>query len=1014
MKKLIIGVLVFFILLIAVAVALPIVFKDDIKAVVDQQIDKSVDATVYFDAEQFSVSLIRHFPSLNVSLGDFAVIGKGEFEGDTLLSLKEFIIDVNAISVISGDEITINQISLIEPTIHVQVKEDGTANYNIAKSDSTQTQEESTGESNIQITIEQWEVVNANIVYDDKSQGAYAQIKNLNHAGSGNFSLDVFDLSTNTSMEALTISYGDVNYFNKNTIDAAFTMLIDLPNSTYTFNSEADNYLKVNDLTLGFEGFLKQMNADYEMDVKFDVQESTFKSLISLVPAIFLEGFEQMKVDGDLAFDGLAKGTYSEERNLLPAFHLNLKVNEGRLQYPNLPKAVENINIDMEIDNPDGVLANTLTDIKKFNMRLGSNPVNGKVKVKGIEELDVDAEMNAKVNLEELATMFPVEGYELKGLYTLALKAKGIYSNARQTIPKIDAKMELTSGFIKSAEYPIPIENLTVLTNVQNTTGKFKDTYIYIKNAEMLVDNEPFKVRGEIYNMADYTYDFDVNGTLNLDMIDKIYPLEGMALAGKIRGNIQTKGKMSDIEAERYGNLPTSGKVEVNQLVFKSTDLPQGMKISTATLSFNPKDMVLEKFEGYLGKSEMILTGRLSNYIGYALTENSVLKGVMAMNSSYFDANEWMVEEETTTPDSVAENYEVIPIPKNLDFVFAATIDKVTYTNMDLNNMQGKVIMRNGIVTLENVAFNSLGGQFVSNGKYDTSDPAKPAFDFDLDIKNLSFQKSYNTFNTIKTFAPLAQNITGDFSTKFKIAGLLGQDMLPIMQTLTGGGDISVVEAAIKGVTLLNKLSEQTNINELNNPQLKDILLKTSFENGKLKIAPFNVKIGGYTANVSGTTSFTGEIDYKVGMDLSVSKLVNNQMASQYTALTGETTVPMLFNIGGSYGTPTVAPSQDMVKNIQAKVANSLKQNAKSKLLDLLSGNDAKSDSAQVQPDSTLLPSDSTKNRVDTNVQVVQDSTLKTQDDVVNEKQKALKENAEKLKGLFNKNKPKTDTTKRN
>lgn len=1017
MKKFIIGVIVFLLVLVVAVVALPVIFKDDIKATLNEQIDQNVDATVYFDANQFDISLIRHFPSLNVSLGDFGVIGKDNFEGDTLLSLQEFSIDINVMSVISGSQIEINQISLIEPTIYVQVLEDGTANYDIAKSDSTQTQEETTASrSNAQISIKGWEIVRGNIIYNDKSLATFAQIKNLNHEGSGNFTEDVFDLATKTTIDAFTVSYDGVSYFNKNAIDAAFMILIDMPNSTYTFKPDFQNYIKVNDLRLGFEGFLKHPHADYEMDVKFGIQESNFKSLLSLVPAIFLEGFEQIKVDGDLAFDGLAKGMYSEARELFPAFHLNLKVNNGRLQYPDLPKAVEDINIDMEVDNPDGVLANTLTDIKKINMSLGSNPVSGKIKVKGIEEFDVAAQINAKINLEELASMFPMEGYELKGLYTLDLNANGVYSDARQSIPKIDAKMEVANGYIKSAEYPIPVENLTVLTNVENTTGKFEDTYIQITNAKMLVDNEPFKITGKVYNMADYTYDFKVNGTLDLDLIDKIYPLEGMELAGKIKGDIQTKGKMSDIAAERYGNLPTSGRVEVSQLSFKSTDLPQGMKITTASLNFNPKDMALEKFEGYLGKSDMQLTGKLSNYIAYALTENGVLRGNLTMNSRSFDVNEWM-EEETTAADSVEESYEVFPVPKTLNFEFDASIEKVTYTNMDLKNMKGKVIMRDGIVSLEGVTFNSLGGEFVSNGKYDTSDPAQPLFDLDLDIKKLSFKNAYNTFSTIKLFAPLAQHITGDFSTKFKIAGLLGQDMMPIMQSLTGGGNVSIVDAAIQGVALLNKLSEQTNINELNNPKLKNILLNTTFEDGKLRVAPFDVTIEGYTANVSGTTSFTGDIDYKVTMDLPVNKLVNSQIASQYTAITGENTVPAIFNIAGSYGAPTVAPSQDMVKNIQAKVTNNLKQNATNKLLDLVGGKKGKSDSTQVQSDTTQTLPDSTQKVVGTTQQTVTDSTLKTHEEIVDKTQKEVKESSDKIKDLispFKKKKVEKDTTKKN
>ena len=50
LKKILIGVAVLLVILIAAAAILPMVFKDDIKAAVDREIAKSVNADVVFES----------------------------------------------------------------------------------------------------------------------------------------------------------------------------------------------------------------------------------------------------------------------------------------------------------------------------------------------------------------------------------------------------------------------------------------------------------------------------------------------------------------------------------------------------------------------------------------------------------------------------------------------------------------------------------------------------------------------------------------------------------------------------------------------------------------------------------------------------------------------------------------------------------------------------------------------------------------------------------------------------
>ena len=106
-------------LILLAAVLVPIIFKDDIQAAIDKELDKALNAKVYYDTDAFSVSLFKSFPDISVTVGDFGIVGVEPFEADTLVDVTEFSLTLDIMSVINGEQIEIVDVSLIEPTINV-------------------------------------------------------------------------------------------------------------------------------------------------------------------------------------------------------------------------------------------------------------------------------------------------------------------------------------------------------------------------------------------------------------------------------------------------------------------------------------------------------------------------------------------------------------------------------------------------------------------------------------------------------------------------------------------------------------------------------------------------------------------------------------------------------------------------------------------------------------------------------------------------------------------------------
>jgi len=963
------------VLILAAAFIIPIVFKDDIAAAIKKELAKSVNADVQFEADDFSLTLFKNFPNVTAQMKDFGVINRAPFAGEILFAATEFQVDVNLKDILFGSQLRVQGISLVKPIINIRVLKDGKANYDImvpSSDTTTATADEGSGE--FSFGIDHWEIVDADVTYDDRSMDYSLEIKGLNHSGSGDFTQSEFDLDTRTTADTITTAYGGVEYLTDKHAEINATITISEEYTRYTFK---ENSVKLNDFGMSFDGWFKMNENDFGMDISFQSPDNSFKSLLSLVPGIYTESFSKIETKGDLAFKGFVKGTYSEKQ--MPAFNLNLVVKDAMFKYPDLPTAVNNINVDLLVDNKDGVIDNTIIDLKKLHLDFGSNPVDARALITKMYPTDVDANLSAKLNLAELAKMFPMEGLTMRGNYAINLKAKGVYDSLKKIIPAIDADMSLANGYVKSSEFPLPLDDLHFTSNIKNTSGRLAETVIHVTDFSMLMDGEKFTADLILENLDDYTWDLKAKGGIDLEKITKVFPMEGMTLAGKIKADIETKGKYSDVQAEKYDRLPTSGSASLKDFKYITTDLPQ-VTLSQATMSFDPKKIDVQNVNGTIGKSDFNVNGSILNYIGYVFG-NQTIKGTMNFNSNLLDLNEFMTESETPTTTTDTAALGVIPIPQNIDFVLKSNVKKVMMMDYTMTNATGDIIIRDGIANLSGLKFNMLGGSFGVNGTYNTKDIDHPKYDLALKIENVSMKEASSASSIVQSYAPVAGLVNGNFSTDFSINGELQKDMMPNLNTVNGSGLIKIAQAALKDSKLLSGITSITKLNDTNEVTLKDVLMSAEIKNGRLSVKPFDVNFGSYKTTVAGSSGVDGSLDYTLKMNVPAGKLGSqfNSLVSQYSGAKTDPNapIPLTIGVGGNFADPKPKLIADEQKQqVKEAATAAVKEEGTKAIQQAVKGTDAEKIVGSIlgKKDTTKTKTDTTKTTTPSKQQQVEDA----------------------------------------
>jgi hypothetical protein len=286
----------------------------------------------------------------------------------------------------------------------------------------------------------------------------------------------------------------------------------DLANSKYTFK---ENEFKINELILGLDGFVAMPTDDIDMDLKFSAKKTDFKNILSMVPAVYMTDFKNVKTAGKLALDGFAKGVYAE--NKLPAFALKLIVENAMFKYPDLPKSVNNIQVDLHVTNADGVEDHTVIDLKKFHMEMAGNPIDAKLLLKTpISDPDVLASLKAKIELATLKDIMPLEkGDEMNGIFTSDVNIKGRMSSIEKEQYQdfnAEGNMKLENMLYKSDSLPYD-----VMLNIVSLN--FSPQHVELANFDAKIGKTDLQASGRIDNILSYVFADDqvLTGKFNLN-----------------------------------------------------------------------------------------------------------------------------------------------------------------------------------------------------------------------------------------------------------------------------------------------------------------------------------------------------------------------------------------------------------------------------------------------------------------------------------------------------------------
>ena len=805
MKKVFITLGVLILVVITALMVIPTFFKGDILQIIEKQSAKYINAKLKIG--DMNLSMFKSFPNLNVALKEVMITGQDEFAGDTVVYIPLFEASVNLKSLIAGDELIVNQLLLKNCRIAPTVNSEGKANWDILLSSDSQTSattetppDEPKGKAERGLRLNDIAIENLFITYNDFQHSTYASIADIDLKLNGNFS------ETNTLIDIFlalqNISYRHQNSVWINKTDLKWQAVIGANLKEMTFDIQK-NDLALNDLKLDLTGNIGVGEDKYKLDLQLNAPDTKFASLLAMVPKTLQHYIEGLETSGDFKLNVTAKGEYYADH--LPALQANLLVNNASVKYPELPEAIRQINIDLNVSNPGGPVDSTQLNLKKLSFDIAGNPFSMYLNISNPNDPVLAGGAVGVINFSNLKKALPLKDITLQGIVTTDMTFNGKYQYIeKEQYEKFIAKgnIILKDLLLVNAEFPegisIPQGSVTITPAQLN-----------LKQLQAKVFSSDFTLQGNISNYLPYVFKNETlkgNFSLHSNRINLNEFIIAQAKAARQTKSDTTARASADSIALTDKPTAAEGALEIP----KNIDVQFTSNISTILFD-NP---TIRNVKGQISLDNAVAT--LKNL------SMDMLEGKMVMNGQYNTANPKIptVDFKLNISDfDIHAAYEAftflrksIPVAMNCSgqvsaaMNFSSTLDKEMSPVMTTAN-GGGYLESKGILINDNPAMNQLAS-VMKNDELSRLSISKLKIDFKLENGNIIVEPFKTSFagNPVTIYGNQTVDGQLDYTLSMNIdRKFFGKDIDNLLKSIPGSDNIKNLDIDAKVEGTLSK-----------------------------------------------------------------------------------------------------------------------------------------------------------------------------------------------------------------
>jgi len=565
-----------------------------------------------------------------------------------------------------------------------------------------------------------------------------------------------------------------------------------------------------------------------------------------------------------------------------------------------------------------------------LNLRTSAFTVSGVYSWKGKNSIDLVTEAK-EADIQTLLSLLPesaskkLEQYQSNGDVYFKAKLKGEISAVKSPSISVDFGCKNTTLF--HPQYKSKIENASVQGSFASSDVlKVNTATLVLKNIHATLNGEPFSANLIISNFENPEVICDFKGRVDAGALMGFYPIPNIQnVSGSLLANVSLRGKIELLKKKATAQrVTTQGTVDLENIGFSFGKDKIELSNLMGNLQFSNNDLALSNVSGKLGNSDFTFNGFFKNIITFLLFENQPIGIETDLKSNYLDVDQlFAIGFGTSTGKN--QQYE-FSISRNINLNFNCDVAELRYKRFHASNLKGDLLVKNEMAVSRNITFNSMGGNMVLSGIVDAQN--KKAIDVvsTFKLNEIHIDSVFYVFNNFDQDFIQAKHLKGRTSADVSLEMALNQNLKLFPETLIGDISATIKNGELNNFEPMKKLNKYLNDEGLSKLRFSDLKNDIHIENKAVYIPQMEVRSNVTTIKISGTHTFSQQIDYHIIAPLRNNKNINSDEAKGALEEDGSGQTKLFLKITGTTDDYRVSYDTEAVKK---KIATDLKKEVK-------------------------------------------------------------------------------------
>lgn len=303
--------------------------------------------------------------------------------------------------------------------------------------------------------------------------------------------------------------------------------------------------------------------------------------------------------------------------------------------------------------------------------------------------------------------------------------------------------------------------------------------------------------------------------------------------------------------------------VDFNDGIIRTSSLPSAVIIPAIKFNFNPRQLAVEDSRIIIDQSDFRLTGEVKNLRKYAqgeallegqfdfVSEQTNITQLMDLINGFGVTDSTTTTEVVTTSTSADQVDDPFMVPKGVNITLNTKIKKAIYAHNTIENVAGKLTIKDGVMILEQIGFTSEAAEMQLTAIY-RSDRRNHLFaGIDFHLLNIDIKKLIAMVPDVDTIFPMLKSFDG--RAQFHLAGetYMKANYDFKMSTLRGATAIEGKNLVLLDSETFGKIAKPLLFSKKTKNIVDSISVEATVFRNEVDIYPFIMSMDNYSAIIS-------------------------------------------------------------------------------------------------------------------------------------------------------------------